>query len=222
MEGAFIRWNERSLGRGELTGYILDGSGCHIWLGQRNHAGYPGAWDPQSRRQRNVTRVRYEREIGPIPEGMALDHYVCDNGPGGCCNPLHCRPVSHRENTLRSNSASARNLAKTACPRGHPLEGENLVQHRAGRGQRRCRACDLASRRKAAGRGSARVCDWCEATFHRYSRQRYAHEYCTPDCYRASLRDSERLRKESTGFAVRTLPDHEGESVPALRMVGGA
>lgn len=90
-----------------------------------------------------VYRVRYEREIGPIPGGMQLDH-LCDNGPGGCCNPHHCRPATPRENTLRGRTLPAANARKTHCPRGHPLSGDNLVPSRLAKGERKCRTCENA------------------------------------------------------------------------------
>lgn len=109
---------------------------CHPWIGCIDSDGYPQAWDGE--RVRTVYAIRYEREIGPIPDGMVLDHYVCDAGHLGCCNPHHCRPVTQRENVLRGNGVAARNRAKTHCIRGHPLSGDNLILKN---GYRYCRAC---------------------------------------------------------------------------------
>lgn len=139
MTGVFVPWNSvpRST-RSLKVGWITDANGCDIWQGARGRDGYPiGTYNGH---QCRITRVRYEREIGPIPEGMQLDHYVCDNGPGGCCNPFHCRPVTTRENTLRGNSVSSHNLAKTHCPRGHEYTPDNIAWSRGGT-NRSCRAC---------------------------------------------------------------------------------
>lgn len=124
------------------VGWVVVDNGCHIWRGSRTADGY-GHVNVDGRME-CVHRVRYEREVGPIPEGMHLDHYVCDDPL--CCNPAHVRPVAQRENTLRGASPSAQNAAKTHCKRGHPLSGDNLyVMPRTGR--RQCRACHRARQR---------------------------------------------------------------------------
>ncbi len=119
-------------------GWITDTNGCDIWQGSRNNYGY-GRVMLAERKIRYIHRVRYEREIGPIPAGMDLDHFVCDNGAGGCCNPFHCRPATRRENLLRGNTITAACAAKTHCPKGHLLAGENLIRNRLP--GRSCRIC---------------------------------------------------------------------------------
>lgn len=116
--------------------------GCHIWLGPRDRRGYGKLMI----RKRNASahRARYEREIGPIPPGMDLDHYVCNNGRGGCCNPQHCRPASRRENVLRGDTGPSRNRAKTHCHNGHLLAGDNLLKSALRYGRRICRECHNA------------------------------------------------------------------------------
>lgn len=147
MEGVFVPWLGRM--RNSMAGYIIDGSGCHIWLGARKKGATGYGMVGVGKRTCLVHRVRYELEVGPIPKGMHLDHYVCDNGPGGCCNPLHCRPVTQRENNLRSDSVSARHAAKTHCIRGHALTGDNLCQGaNVRRGERACRACAKIRKRR--------------------------------------------------------------------------
>lgn len=133
MTGVFVAWNPR---RRDSPGWVEDGTGCHIWIGCRVN-GYGRVRDGGT--SRPAHRVRYEREIGPVPDGMDLDHFACDNP--ACCNPRHVRPVTTRENVLRSDCVAARNLAKTHCPQGHPLEGDNLVRASLARGERRCLVC---------------------------------------------------------------------------------
>jgi hypothetical protein len=44
-------------------------------------------------------RVAYELAVGPIPDGLHIDH-LCSNRL--CMNPWHLEPVTVRENNLRS------------------------------------------------------------------------------------------------------------------------
>lgn len=82
----------------------------------------------------------YESIVGPVPEGMELDH-LCRNR--ACVNPAHLEAVSRRVNQLRGLSISAKNARKTHCVHGHPLTGENVYEWR---GSRYCRACRAAAR----------------------------------------------------------------------------
>ena len=52
---------------------------------------------------RQAHRVAYEQLIGPIPEGLHLDH-LCRNPV--CCNPSHLEPVTPSENTKRMHAAA--------------------------------------------------------------------------------------------------------------------
>lgn len=91
-------------------------------------------------------RIVYSLVVGPIPEGLDLDH-KCRNHP--CCNPFHLEPVTNRENMLRGESVMAQNARKTHCNNGHPLEGANLRYEK--NGARRCVTCsDQANARYLA------------------------------------------------------------------------
>ena len=143
MKGDFTPWRPDRTGG---PGWIEDENGCHIWTGSKSSNGFGHV--KVAGRQSLVHRVRYEKEVGPIPTGLHLDHYVCDNGPGGCCNPLHMRPVSPRENVLRGNSFVSRQLAQTHCKRGHELRGDNLTPAALRRGMRACRECQRQRQRR--------------------------------------------------------------------------
>lgn len=88
-------------------------------------------------RIRSFHVLTYEHFIGPIPEGLVLDH-LCRNPP--CCNPWHLEAVTERVNILRGTGMSARNAVKTRCVRDHDLmDPENVKLDRKGR--RVCLAC---------------------------------------------------------------------------------
>lgn len=86
-------------------------SGCWEWIGTLSSEGY-------GRFEKDLAhRVSYRRSVGPIPEGLQLDH-LCRNRR--CVNPEHLEPVTGRINTLRGETLPAMNAAKTECIHGHP------------------------------------------------------------------------------------------------------
>lgn len=72
---------------------------CLVWTGRINRNGYGRIYHDGD--ERMAHRVTYEAVIGPIPEGMLLDHRCRTR----CCvNPAHLEPVTHSENTLRGQA----------------------------------------------------------------------------------------------------------------------
>lgn len=124
---------------------------CWEWTGTRNNRGY-GTFSlyfsgrkPSPYKSILAHRFSYESFIGPIPDGLQIDH-LCR--VRHCVNPNHLEPVTARENTFRSaKSASVINDAKTHCPQGHPLSGPNLGFKKSKRGKpaRYCRTCAYAA-----------------------------------------------------------------------------
>lgn len=79
---------------------------CWLWLGWTDRDGY-GALDVAGKFTR-AHRYAYELLIGPIPEGLTLDHVVawgCHHK--NCVNPGHLEPVTAAENTRRENERRA-------------------------------------------------------------------------------------------------------------------
>lgn len=140
----WVPWNPK---RPSGNGWVVAENGCHLWRGHTNRNGYGYAYDSVAKKQRVVHRIRYEREVGPIPPGMFLDHFACDNKL--CCNPTHVRPVTSRENNLRANGTAAVHAARTHCRNGHPLFGPDAhLQSTGSRGHRRCGPCHNAALRR--------------------------------------------------------------------------
>jgi hypothetical protein len=137
----------------ERLGKTTDKSGgpasCWIWTGVVDGQGYGNAYVNINGRKttQKAHRVWYEAIIGPIAYGLVIDH-LCRNPT--CVNPAHLEPVTNRINVLRGVGRAARNVAKTTCIHGHPLEGSNLrleIKPGASQPWRRCVACSLVPKR---------------------------------------------------------------------------
>lgn len=107
--------------------------GCWHWTDYLNADGYGRVrWNG---RQPSCHRVVYMLLVGPIAEGLHLDH-LCR--VRHCVNPAHLEPVTPLENTRRSGSADYWR-SKTHCPRNHPYDKANTYVTK--RGARTCRRC---------------------------------------------------------------------------------
>ena len=111
----------------------MDGD-CWLWTAGRDTGGY-SSFSVKGRRLYGH-RFAYEALVGPIPDGLEIDH-LCR--VRHCVNPGHMEPVTSRENTLRGIAPAARNARKTHCKRGHEFTPENT--HMRPNGHRQCRAC---------------------------------------------------------------------------------
>lgn len=140
-----------------LAAVQRDPNGCWLYTGTLDRDGYAAHVTVVGYPRTRAHRATYEHFVGPIPGGMQLDHLchkpeTCAGGPTcphrRCVNPAHLKPVTGRENTLRSNSVPAINARKTHCNNGHPYTPENTqVRVQAGgRTWRRCRECQRATR----------------------------------------------------------------------------
>lgn len=116
---------------------------CWIYLGTPSRV-YGTIKGTGSRRNLSVHRLSYELFVGPIPQGLQIDHYVCENTR--CFNPKHLRPSTGRENVLRSDTLASKFASKTHCPQGHEYNDNNTYFYpKGGRG---CRICRRESNRR--------------------------------------------------------------------------
>lgn len=133
---------------------------CWLWTGALQRGGkYNGGYGKMGSgggggKTVLAHRVSYELFVGPIPDGLQLDHTChkaahCDLGPAcphrRCVNPSHLEPVTGLVNARRANyskngqATARRQLAKTHCPSGHAYSQQNT--HIDSYGYRHCREC---------------------------------------------------------------------------------
>lgn len=109
--------------------------GCWLWRGWVSPEGYGKGYDPKIKRNKPAHRLSYESFVGPIPDGLVIDH-LCR--VRSCVNPAHLRVATNTENVMCGVGITAKNAVKTHCPKGHAYEGDNLLVFK---GWRQCRIC---------------------------------------------------------------------------------
>jgi hypothetical protein len=123
-------------------------NGCLEWIGYRLPAGYGLIGRGGTGAGRELThRMAWMLAYGPIPTGLDVRHYVCDNPP--CCEPTHLRTGTRKENMADMLSKGRHgNQKKTQCVHGHPFDKENT--YIMANGRRNCRACHRIGTQAAA------------------------------------------------------------------------
>ena len=160
----WLRYGDPTAGRSSTYGAAsywlrfweqIDTSGdCWSWTGRLDQDGY-GRFREYGKNGRSTRshRVAYEELVGPIPEGMDLDHLCHTNDRaciGGrscphrrCCNPDHLEPVPHEENRRRAG----RLASGKPCRQGHPITSVRINKA----GYPVCRECmNISQRRRKA------------------------------------------------------------------------
>jgi hypothetical protein len=138
--------------------------GCWLWTGAVSRTGRSAGYAYVSvgrQASRVAHRVAYQVYVGPISDGMQVDH-ECHNRdltcPGGvtcrhrrCVNPEHLVARTQSENIQGSN----RQARIPACRNGHPFTAENTAVLTTGR--RRCRTCRREQEARPGQREAKRI-----------------------------------------------------------------
>jgi hypothetical protein len=98
----------------QITGF------CWLWIGTVKDSGYG-----QYKRSSIAHRVVYEALVGPIPEGLELDH-LCKIK--NCVNPDHLEPVTGQVNVARAK--------RVEIGERKVIEHDLVAERRAKRSQR--------------------------------------------------------------------------------------
>lgn len=117
--------------------------GCWEWKGSKDSSGYGSFWTNGKAKGAHI--FAYELVRGRVPVELELDH-LCRNRV--CVRSDHLEVVTSMENSHRGIAAqvnSARQWAKTHCPKKHPYDLFNTYYNG---GQRFCRVCNRESARK--------------------------------------------------------------------------
>ena len=137
-----------------LLRHVLIGSGCWLWIGNKNYQGY-GVVDVSGKKI-FAHRLSYYVFSGYIKKSKCVCHR-CDKV--NCINPAHLFLGSQQDNLNdmrkkgRERGLGYINRKKTHCLKGHPLFGKNL---------------------RLEGKAMARRCIKCETENHNRRRLLYA------------------------------------------------
>lgn len=121
---------------------------CWEWTACKNTKGY-GSFGV-SKKTVLAHRYAYEHIVGPIPNGLELDHHRLNPGEGSarcsrsCVNPGHLEAVTHSENVKRGRSGEYQRI-KTHCSKGHEFTEDNTYLRPTG--GRQCMECQRQSKR---------------------------------------------------------------------------
>ena len=122
----------------------IDDDGCWLWTGAKHHVGY-GRIRVGHGLRNFVHRVAYELMVGPISEGMCIDHqcHQPTSCTGGQCKHRRCVNPDHLVATTTQRNTSAERSCRVKidrCKHGHDYTEANTYINPAN-GGRSCKAC---------------------------------------------------------------------------------
>lgn len=131
--------------------YTVLESGCWRWDLSRNVKSGYAQFSTSRTTTAQAHRWAYLTFVGPIPEGMTVEHSCHTNDlscPGGstcphraCVNWQDCLTlVSRAENSRRSRKIQDQ-ISRTHCPAGHPYSEANTATYNR---MRSCKTCGWA------------------------------------------------------------------------------
>lgn len=113
-------------------------NGCWLWTAAHVQEPKPYGQFWYEGRKVLAHRFSYELLVGPIPEGLEIDHLCRVHR---CVNPAHLEPVTRSVNILRGRNPCRE---RTHCPHGHPYDETNTrwAVLTTGKRNRKCRTCN--------------------------------------------------------------------------------
>jgi len=144
--------------------------GCWLWTAAHNREDY-GCFKINGQTV-FAHRFAYELLVGPIPDGLTLDHVRANGCTSTLCvkavadehGPAHLEPVTQVENNRRGMSAQRtreRYFARTHCKHNHLLDGANTRFYGPEGRWRACRACHNERERKRKAKARATTMQPC-------------------------------------------------------------
>lgn len=120
--------------------FVVVTPGCWGWTGETTRQGYgrmsvkaDGRFPQRGSAPAHV--VSYMLHVGPIPDGLVLDHLCMVKS---CTNWMHLEPVTHQENIQRYWRTVP---PRERCHRGHDLTVPNAFYYAKTTGKGQCRLC---------------------------------------------------------------------------------
>lgn len=131
---------------------FVEGRNGRRWHGQKIIAqwvmpkGYVCVTVQAGGRRSNVTvhKAVLEAFVGPRPEGLECRHLDGDPSNNHLSN-IEWGTPSENNGADKDRHGTMYQRAKTHCPQGHPLEGDNLTPGGLREGKRRCLACSRST-----------------------------------------------------------------------------